>query len=475
MTVSLLSRGLALVFVTATASAQTNTPPATNDAEPMPKFSSSSSEGTFATTNAPDASTNAPAAAAATPAAAPSANARSTEVWIGGGLAWADLIDPANKDQWDFLQKNADGFYINNFAMGGQKIKEPDPGLPDRLKAMHDLLDHKRVFYETDLVHAASDDFDTGCLALFDQAGFAYAGATINYGNSPARTAILTKNGQYPLLYMFGPWKQGGDIMSSENDELRGRISAVSGGAVDGPMTMWIRDAGHMHDTVYSTIKWCHANGKKFLYLLAPNDSGREFLPDAQNLVHGLEDNKAMPDMIAASFYGPHIFREKLETLPEKEDDGKPAHTFCGAPYWIINHLKDPQNFARLSTPETELAASVGQTFQVTLANRSDWLDLAPVVRAEVEGNRAGWDLRWFVGGREVTAEMTGGGLAFLSDLRLNPGRREEISLQVDRVPWAQAGLTVQLELRPNPSQARVEQTLVLHLHAAAPPVMAQR
>ena len=399
--------------------------------------------------------------------------ARAAEVWIGGSRAWPDFIAPATTDQWRFLQSNADGFYINNFALRlTDKTLKLAPTLEGReaqLRAMNDLMKSDKLFYETDVIHA-TDEFDRATLDAFARAGFEVTAATINRGTTIERTAILTGDGKIPLYYMFGPWRGGGDINNAQNVDLRASLESAAGGAVDGPVTMWRKNAGQMKPMVYSTIRWNQARGQKFLYLLAPNESGADFLEETRKLAHDLEDNDANPDIWAVSFYGPPTFRDKLETLPESLPDGQAAPTFSGAAYWLIHHLRDPQRAAQLQAPadtkgKLTLGARARNRFAVTLSNGSSWLDLAPVVRARGIAPQ-GWTMRWMLGTRDVTAQVCGDGLIFNREMRLAPGDKRELTLQIERTGAStnRTAFDIELELLPHPSETVVSQRLPLQI-----------
>ena len=376
------------------------------------------------------------------------------QVWIGGSRAWPDFIAEGAAPQWKFLADNADGFYINNFAMRlTDKTLKLEPTAEARYAALQEmsaLLKSDKLFYETDQAHS-TDEFEKNALENFEKAGFEVAAVTINRGTNPARTAILTENGQRPLYYMFGPWRGGGDIGNAENKELRENIAQFGGSAVDGPVTMWRKNAGKMKPMVTSTIRWTQENDQKFLYLLAPNESGAGFLEETRNLAHDLEDNGANPNIWAVSFYGPPKFRDALETLPEASPDGAPAKTFSGAAYWLIHHLRDPDGALSL-----KLDSRSDDELNFTLANSSAWLDLAPVVRLRFDGAApAGQTMKWSVGDRDVTEQINGEGLVFNGDLRLNSGEKRGLKLQVTG-----ASRPFRLEMMPHPATPTAKQTV---------------
>jgi hypothetical protein len=335
------------------------------------------------------------------------------------------------------------------------------------------LLKNKRVFYETDRIHS-TDAFDRDSLAAFDRAGFEYAGATINYGTDDGRDRIITRDGRVPLYYMFGPWTGDGDIAKPKNDQLRAEIRRHAGAAVDDPVTMWRGPDGHngTRPMVYSTIKWCHANGQKFLFLLAPNESGPAFLPEAEQLVRDLEDHDANPDVWAVAFYGPQSFRDKLPVLPEADAKGEPAATFTGVPYWLLHHLRDPKKWAQLSLPDggpATLAPGQSCDVPVDLTNASDWLDLTPVVRLR-PAITVGYRVRATLDGADVTAALLGDGLVFNRRQRLDPRSTRRIVLSVTRDRTADASAAWTLELLPHPSEpGRVNQSIAITTGGTGP------
>lgn len=348
--------------------------------------------------------------------------ASATEVWIGGGLAWNEIDNPAVKNQWQFVRENATGFYINNFAT---RFKNPAElaKIEKRLATTAALFAHKNAFYETDLRHS-TDAQDRVIVPLFGKAGFTLTRTTINYGNSPARTAIITEDGRIPLYYMFGPWDIGGNIKKTSNAKLRKNILASAGAAVDGPVTMWRKDARFMHNACYTTIAFCHAHHKKFLYLLAPNESGQQFLTNAKQVVHGMEDHYKHPDFWAVSFYGPAVFRKHLNVLPEADAHGKPVPTFMGVTYWLIHHLKDPEHWVRLQPPIIN-----HQSVELTMVNASPSIDMTPVLRVRCSAAAHG-QIRAMIDGHAYDQQELSAGIEFSGDLRLNPGDQRRIVLR---------------------------------------------
>nr|WP_294898220.1 hypothetical protein [uncultured Pedobacter sp.] len=72
------------------------------------------------------------------------------KVYIGGGdnTTGAFLGYLGHPEDWRYVQQNADGYYINNFALNTNK---EDATQNQRLGALSTLFSKKNVFYETDL------------------------------------------------------------------------------------------------------------------------------------------------------------------------------------------------------------------------------------------------------------------------------------------------------------------------------------
>ncbi|MGN6726259.1 MAG: hypothetical protein ACTHLZ_10100 [Tepidisphaeraceae bacterium] len=391
------------------------------------------------------------------------------EVWIGGGNCWNEIHDPKNADQWDFCRHHVAGLYINNFAMR-QKTEDQKAALLQKLQQTAALLTHKNVFYETDRIHD-SDQLDRDAIALFKQAGLDLKGATINYGLDPQRKATLTAGGT-PLYFMYGPWRVKGNLNDPSNADLRRNILQTDGASVDGPIVMWAPDKSGTRQGVISGIKFCHAHGKKFLYLLAPNDSGAKFLPESQQLLHELEDKNAMPDILAVSFYGPKSFRELLNVLPESLPDGKPAPTFAGVVYWAYHHLNDPKHWARLQVPPQADVATAGVAcawsplqanaqLRLNLDNHSTWLDLAPRIRVRCSDPEISPEqFAWSLDGHDVSPLLQTAGLSFIRELRLQPGDRRAIGVRLNPSLPLTHPVTLQIDLYAHPSADHPNQTL---------------
>ena len=400
------------------------------------------------------------------------ARANASEIWIGGSRAWPDFVNPATVNQWKFLQAHADGFYINNFAM-----REPKGTLHAehvvQLQQMRSLLANKRVFYETDRIHASAAE-DTRNVGMFREAGFSWVGSTINYGTDAARTALLVEGGRLPLYYMFGPWGYKEGLESPKTQALIANIVPQAGAAVDGPVTQWRKDAGNMQKTCFDMVRWCHAHQKKFLYLIAPNESGKTFPEETQKLVRAFEDAEACPDIWALSFYGPASFRALLETLPETNPDGTPAPTFAGAAHWVVTHLRDPDHAMRLTVPaqpgvQTTANGLVMSTravtkFQFAVQNTNHWCDFAPFVRVRAAAVDPAFRCRWLLGDKDITAALTGDGFNGVRDNRLLPDKSLVVTLEVSRVGAPVRPSALAIELYPNRTEAIASQTVRLNL-----------
>jgi len=181
------------------------------------------------------------------------------------------------------------------------------------------------------------------------------------------------------------------------------------------------------------------------------------WLAAAQGCVRQHEDAGAKPDIWIVFEYA-----TDTPTLPETVD-GRPADTIMGMAYWLIHHVQDPKHWARLTGPTVDK----GGIQTLTLRNDSAWLDLCPVLSASVKDPHHDWNVRFRVGGKDVTQQMTQeGGLPFVGSLRLWPGDTRPVQVALTRrSPSAEAvpPPTVDISLRPHPSAALVSQVVTLH------------
>ena len=403
-------------------------------------------------------------AAVLLPAALPQA-ARAQQVYVGSANGW-DAMN-AHPEQWTFVRRHADGFYVNFIQM-----LHPDAKKCARTSA---LFTHKNAYYESDSRNTGLGGFPDGgqfsrafqaqqLQALLD-GGFKVPYTSLNYGVDDAKLSDLKKQGlpigiTRPCLAQNGPWTfGGGDITKNigENARMRADTARTDGASTDGPLSLWQSDQGQMRSGSYSVVKYAHRLHKTAAVMVTPYDLKPRslWLAAAQGCVRLHEDAGAKPDIWIVFEYA-----TDTPTLPETVG-GKPADTITGMAYWLIHHVQDPKHWAHLTGPTVDKAG----TQMLTLRNDSAWLDLCPVLSARVQDPHHDWNVRFRVGGQDVTRQMTqGGGLAFVGGLRLWPGDVRPVQVALTRRSTRRGSVppTIDLSLRPHPSAALVSQVVTL-------------
>ena len=420
-------------------------------------------------------------ALAVVPAAALTPSVRAQQVYVGSGNGWDAMI--AHPEQWAFVRAHADGFYVNFIQM-----LRPDAKKCAQTAA---LFARKNAYYESDSRNTGLGGFPDGgqfsrafqaqqLQALLD-GGFRVPCTSLNYGVDDAKLADLKTQGlpkgvTRPCLTQNGPWTFGGDITkdSGENARMRADTARTDGASTDGPLSLWQADQGGMRSGSYSVVKYAHRLHKTAAVMVTPYDLQPRslWLAAAQRCVRQHEDAGAKPDIWIVFEYA-----TDTPTLPETVN-GKPADTIMGMAYWLIHHVQDPKHWAHLTGPVADGAGR--QT--VMVRNNSPWMDFCPVLSAAVRDPRHEWDVRFQVGGKDVTRQMTqGGGLPFVGTLRLWPGAARPVQVALTRRRPGRrdaAPPTVEISLRPHPSappQAAQVVTLRPVMERTAPQVAARR
>jgi hypothetical protein len=415
--------------------------------------------------------------------------ARAEQVFFGVSDRWQDLVTDAS--QWTYVQKHADGFYIN-FLMLNRAIHNQHGVSLATLSQTCALFATHTAYIESDMrAGEASTEREQQYIQVLHQAGCKVAYSSLNYGWSPDRAQNLStfelnaSESRRLNFVQVAPWLINGDIsgpsMASRpgyNEKVRGYILAADGFSTDGPLGYFATDFAHFRAGEISLVRFAHQNGKKAVIMISPYgakvradayDPTRDLLATGQALVRMHETEHAVPDIWAILQYATDIV-----TTPE-QIDGKPANTVTGLAYWLIQHVHDPGRVAKL-----KLAAPAGgaTSADVTLRNESTWLDLAPVLHLTLHdaGGRYAATLRY--DGRDITEQAaSAGGVALTGPAELQPGARHRLSLTLvrngpavgvssilrDAAAPASAGPFAELTLAPNPNAAgEIHQTLIV-------------
>ncbi len=406
--------------------------------------------------------------------------AQMAKVYIGGGDEHLGAFDGYINDPngWTWVRQNADGYYINTFPLSDDPNNATING---ELSTMSSLFTNKNVMYETEAESYANRIFDADDKAripILQQNGFNVTYTTCNGNFTDARATILkTYSGTRPLLALQGPWAIGGDINSTNSLAVQWRtlITKNNGSSTDSPLAIWASNQNNCRNGSYSGVKYSHAQGKIAEVMLCPHGLGTDanWLSMSKQYVRDHEDNDALPDIWAVSYYAAYL--EAHAVTPEQVN-GAPAASVTGVGYYIIHHLKDPDGVATLSAPaqnnltNTSYGADIGisaasQTFTVNLANSSSWLDLAAVVRARVEDANSAWNITLTYGGQDVTSAMkSSSGYCFYKTNRLNPNSTKTITVTVAAKSGktSSAPLAIYFDLLPHPTVPLVHQTFLL-------------
>lgn len=421
--------------------------------------------------------TAASAALALMCAAAPQV-AQAQQVYVGSANGWDAMI--AHPEQWASVRKNADGFYVNFIQMlRGDKNKCAQTAA---------LFSRKNAYYESDSRYTGLGGFPDGGqfsralqtqqLNALLEGGFKVPYTSLNYGVDDLKLADLKRLGlpagkTRPCLAQNGPWTfGGGDITKNEgeNARMRADTARTDGASTDGPLSLWQADQGQMRQGSFSVVKYAHSLHKTAAVMVAPYDlkPTSQWLAVAQQCVRQHEDAGAKPDIWIVFEYA-----TSTPTLPESNKDGTAADTITGMAFWLLHHVRDPKHWAKITTPPAlRLTPSVTT---LTVCNDSAWMDLCPVLFANLNDPRHDWAVRFRVNGKDVTQAMTrGGGLPFIGPLRLWPGQRRQVQVTMTRRHPAVAGsdpsAALQIGLRPNASAAgRVNQLMTLRPMLARP------
>ena len=406
---------------------------------------------------------------------------RAAQVYVGGGDEHRGAFDGylADPDGWTWVRQHADGYYLNTFPL---KSNAGDAEQNGRLRKMADLFAHRNVFYETEAesyAHRVHDADDQTRIKILQGAGFTVTYITCNGAFTDERAALLkTWSGTRPLLALMGPWAIGGDIKHPTNPKAaqwRTLTDKNDGNATDSPLAAWEKNSGNCRNGSYSGVRYAQAKGKLAEVMLCPHKLGtnENWLAMSEQYGRDHEDNDAFPDLWAVSYYAAYL--EAHAVTPEQVD-GAPAASVTGVACYLIHHLQDNDRAAKLSAPTLPALANPAdgarlvlnapsQTFQVALDNGSTWLDLIPVLKAQVNDPGTAWNVTFAAGGRDITAAVRSpAGLCFYKTDRLKPGNNRTISVTVSSKTGqiSRAPLTVTLQLFPHPTTPVASQTFRL-------------
>jgi hypothetical protein len=275
-----------------------------------------------------------------------------------------------------------------------------------------------------------------------------------------------------------------------QNEIKRRQIMESYGSSVDAPTHLFVRqtEAGAKYrQTVYDATDFCHRNGRKFLFLISPNASGDNFLRDAIQTVHYLEDNDRIPDFYGVLIYGLSWgINLTPESLINTAGDVVCANTVTGVSRWLLKHaradegeldlwVQAPDGSSHLKNIVCHSADEVTPviannwtgtngtfTYTLNLKNRSKYIDFIPTLKASVTGLPTGWTIKYMYAGADITNAITSKGYLFYKNHRLMPSDERAITITVSKTGETQlpATLDMSFEVRPQPNSIFVRDVI---------------
>ena len=405
------------------------------------------------------------------------APAGAQEVYVGTADQWSELV--AYPEQWRFVRNNADGLYVNFVMM---KLR------PDRfLEQTAKLMKTRNAFLESDartpkmgeLASGASNADDQRAITALQAAGFTIPYTSLNYGWDEDRAANLGRFARVApenrmTFVQIGPWSIGGDLMRNGSDRsgghphnaaLRDWVRKSDGVSTDGPLGLWKSDQGHVRTASVSMIRFAHRCQKLAMVMLSPYGASNpdydrsQYLAIAQNAVRYHEDAHASPDIWSVFEYATDI-----RAVPEQHG-GRAANTTMGVAFWLLHHLRDPDQSLLLTTDKKGWRSHPdgSRDLNILVTNRSDWLDFAPLLRV-IDGSGGGERLRISVDGIDASRALSGG-FALSGSLRLWP--KQVRTIRLTEMPKGQtsakAGFT-EMRLYPGTIPGEVARTMQINL-----------
>ncbi len=445
---------------------------------------------------------------------------QAAKVFVGGGDNAAGAFNGylANPAAWTFVRANADGYYINNFAMTGADLNT-------KLAQMNTLFTSNAVFYETDFGRATAAQDKVNIDVLKSQ-GWTVPYATCNTGGTNGgltadRVTALNWRANRTVLALIAPWEIGGNIGTPHTDSngvtngmkqkyinlSDGSLTTddTSGGtATDGPMGVWRGQHSSMAPGSFSLVRFSRNHNQTSMCMISPYLSGSGLKTDAeffrlgQQCVREHENAGAAPDIWAIEYYAAQI---QTHAVTPEQINGAPAATVTGMAYWLIKHLRGQLasiDFQPSPVLVTALDQKVGETvshhatlgfasdeetstLNYDIVNNDEHIEYTPVLNAKINNPNNQYIFHLSVGGKDCTQELTAdGGLVFVNDLRLMPKEKQTLALKIERNPQhtgtdGNAGLpSVKFSLFAHPtSMDRLVQTSEVTIKSTAPTALA--
>jgi len=381
------------------------------------------------------------------------------KVYVGVADQWNELI--IHGDQWQYVQRNADGFYVNFIEMNW--VLRGEHGMnQERLNKTASLFTHKNAYFESDYKldgqDEAADDRD---IDMLQKAGFTVPYTSLNTGWDTRRYQnlktyhLLPRQTARHSLVQNGPWTINGDITGNistgglfPNAEYRGWFDQADGVSTDGPLGYWYYDPGvgfnKMQSGSYSMVKYAHAQGKPAVVMLCPYGAGistydapSTFLSTGEDCVRRHEDNNAEPEV-----YDVFEYATTIGAVPEQTNGVPAKNSTTALAYYLIKHIKGDPNTLHLSAgPGKAKMISLKRTaspetiyhYTIKIVNTSPWLDYAAVLKATGGQANKAWTVRYKLKGQDISGSVLGQGFKFYQAIRINPATTTLVDLYITR------------------------------------------
>ena len=229
-------------------------------------------------------------------------------------------------------------------------------------------------------------------------------------------------------------------------------ISGCAGSGVDAPVYLYRNNGSFYRQVTWDQRDSTVAAGKKFNYLISPNEStNRQLMLDTVYLVQSLEDNGHEADVYGVVLYG----LRPVDLTPETTNYNGVVQanwTITGLAYYLLKHrdgepgtldlfaASNTVSYAKdVMSPVLTNAAQIisfnpAQTnqFTLTLTNCSAWLDYAAVLRARADASQlTNWNITFQIGATDISSlVLSETGYVFLASQRLLPLASQDVTIK---------------------------------------------
>ena len=390
------------------------------------------------------------------------------EVYPGSAFYLTQMVD---RTSYPYVAEFANGFYFH--PVGFMRL----PGMtltPQEKKRICDNFSNRFAMVEGDMGNA-NPNADLKDISAITNLGLTPVAAFVNRA---AHTGIwrqlVAQNGALatPSYEMVAPHvicRYPGGFYNTNFDHVRSNmlVPGCLGSGVDAPIYLYRHFAVKKNSpmaaeeartgesfyqrSIWDLRDWTVAHGKKFNYLISPNNStNQQLLLDTEYLIRSLEDGGHEADVYGVVLYG----RRPIELVPEttnyngvvqanwtitgqayyllKHRDGEPGSLDLYATSKGINYAKDVTSPVLAENKQIiPFDAAAANEFTLTLTNRSAWLDYSAVLRARTAQAKK-WNILFEFGGQDVTRSvMSETGMIFLADRRLLPQNSQSLTVKL--------------------------------------------